>query len=252
MMNLQKIILNIVIVLVFITPASVFATETARMHIDAVKYYNSGEFIKAAELMETIVSSGVINGKLYYNLGNAYFKSGNTGKAILWYERARKLIPNDPDLKFNFNYAEGFIKDKSEEKTLSVYKVLFFWKQLFGRSLIQWTGIIIFFLFWLMIIYQMIKGRNIIKIHTGITLALSLIFVMTSVYDYYADNYKKKAVILQEKVYVRSGLTDDSTELFILHTGTRVNVEDERKGYFKIRFSDDKIGWINQAGLEII
>ena len=251
-MMIHKKILYTVIAIIILFPVSVFATEMARKHIEAVKYYNDGDFLKSVALMESIASTGIVNGKLFYNLGNAYFKAGNTGKAILWYERALKLIPNDPDLKFNFSYAEGFVKDKTEDKTFTVYKILFFWKQLFGRTLIQWAGISLFFLLWLMIIFQMIKGRKLIKIHTGITFILSIILIFTSVYDFYADTYKRKAVILHEKVYVRSGLTSDSTELFILHIGTRVSVDDERKGYVKIRFSDDKIGWINKDGIEII
>ncbi len=247
-----KILLYTFITLIILFPSTLSATEIARQHLDAVKYYNEGNFLKSAELMESIAETGVKNGKLFYNLGNAYFKGGNTGKAILWYERARKFIPNDPDLKFNLNYAEGFIKDKVEEKSFSVYRVLFFWKQLLGRSLIQWAGISLYILFWAMVVFQMVKSKKLIKIHTICALILSIIFILTSVFDYYTDIYKRKAVILSDKVHVRSGLTNDSTELFVLHTGTLVNVADERKGYVKIRFSNDKIGWVKKDVIEII
>ncbi len=251
MIKFKKFILFIVLV-INLQPSSVFANEAAKMHIDAVGLFNGGEYSQSAELFEKLAETGIVNGSLFYNLGNAYFKSGNQGKAILWYERAKKLIPGDPDLKFNMNYAEGFVEDKIEDKSFSLYRIIFFWKHIIGRSLIQWTGISLFFLFWMMIIFQMVKGRKLIKTHTSITFVLSCIFILTSVHDYYADNYKKKAVILDEIVHVRSGLTGDSTELFILHTGTRVKVEDERKGYLKIRFSDDKIGWVKSEGVEII
>ncbi len=170
----------------------------------------------------------------------------------MWYERAIKLTPNDPDLKFNFQYVKGFVKDKSDEKGFSVFKVLFFWKQLFGQNTIKWCGIFLSIVFWIMIIFQMVKNRKLMKIHTGLTLTLAIIFILTASYDYYAERFIKKAVILSPKVSVRSGLTDDSTELFILHVGTSVSVEAKRKNYVKIRFSDDKIGWLEKESLEII
>lgn len=247
---------NIVIVALFfpilIFVSSTYASENARMYIDGIKYYNNGEFEKSIELFETIVGTGVNNGKLFYNLGNAHFKSGNLGKSILWYKRAIKLIPNDPDLKFNFQYANGFVKDKSEDKTFSVFKILFFWKQMLGQNTIKLCGLSFSFLFWLMIIFQMIKGRKLVKLHTGIVFTLAFIFISTASYDYYAEQFIKNAVILPAEVSVRSGLTVDSTELFILHVGTSVSVEEERKGYAKIRFSDDKIGWLEKENIEII
>ncbi len=252
MIKAKNILIFVLFLPLLLVSVNVYASENARMYIDGIKYYNDGDFDKSVEIFEKIVDTGVKNGELFYNLGNANFKSGNLGKAILWYERASKLTPNDPDLKFNFQYVKGFVKDKSDEKGFSVYKVLFFWKQLLGQNTIKWCGISLSCLFWIMIIFQLVKGRKLMKIHTGLTLTLALIFILTASYDYYSERFIKKAVILSAKVSVRSGLTDDSTELFILHVGTSVSVEDKRKNYIKIRFSEGKIGWVEKESLEII
>lgn len=239
--------------IVFITFAvNVFASENLRNYIEGIKQYHEADFEQSVKLFEQIAASNVKNGNLFYNLGNANFKAGNIGKSILWFERALKLMPNDPDLKFNFNYVKGFVKDKSEDKVSPVYKILFFWKQLLGQNTIKLFAIILSFIFWILILFQMLKGRKLIKLHTGISFTLAMIFILTASYDYYAERFIKKAIIMSAKVSVRSGLTDDSTELYILHIGTKVNIEENREDYFKIRFSEDKIGWLSKTKLEII
>lgn len=252
MIKVKHLVLFTLFLPLFLMAASSFASENPRLYIEGVTDYNNGDFKKSVDSFETIAASGVKNGKLFYNLGNAHFKAGNLGNSILWYERAVKMIPNDPDLKFNFEYAKGFVKDKSDEKGFSVFKILFFWKHLLGQNTIKYSGVALSFLFWIMIIFQMVKGRKIVKLHTGVVFTLAVIFILTASYDFYADRFIKKAVILPAKVSVRSGLTADSTELFILHVGTNVSVEDNRKGHVKIRFSDDKIGWIEKEYIEII
>lgn len=228
------------------------ATEVAKDHFEALKYYQQGDYEKSAELMEQIAERGISNGKLYYNLGNAFFKAGKTGHAVLWYERALKHIPNDPDLKYNYNYVKGFVKDSADEKGLSVVGILFFWKSLLGRNLIQMAGLACLFIFCLIASIRIYKNRKIFKIHTTILFIVSLTLILTSVYDFYVDNYIKRAVVIPDEIQVRSGLSSDSTELFQLHTGTCVRIEDERKGYVKVRLSDDKIGWTERENLEKI
>ena len=82
-----------------------FADTHAQDFLDGIKQYDAREYGKAAALFEKLAASGIHNGKLYYNLANAYLKQGKLGKAILWYERAQRLIPGDPDLAFNMNFS---------------------------------------------------------------------------------------------------------------------------------------------------
>jgi tetratricopeptide (TPR) repeat protein len=68
-------------------------------------FYEKGQFQSAVDSYQKLLESGYESGNLYYNLGNAYFKLGNKGQAILYYEKARRLIPSDADLKANLAYA---------------------------------------------------------------------------------------------------------------------------------------------------
>ena len=83
-------------------------------------------------------------------------------------------------------------------------------------------------------------------------LILFLIFTATACYNYYERCCIKQGVILQDEVKVRSGFDDGSTELFELHAGTKVRVEEAKDDFYKIRFSDKMIGWIKKDKVEII
>jgi len=97
-----------------LTPQKAMADSTETF-IEAVKEYKAGDFINAAQKFESIAHNNIKNPYLYYNIGNAYLKAKETGHAILWYERAKLILPNDPDLNFNLDYANSLIKDKKDD-----------------------------------------------------------------------------------------------------------------------------------------
>ena len=69
--------------------------------------YTQGQYAEAVEAYEAVLQSGLASGNVYFNLGNAYFKAGQVGRAILSYERARRFLPSDPDLAANLGFARS-------------------------------------------------------------------------------------------------------------------------------------------------
>jgi tetratricopeptide (TPR) repeat protein len=228
------------------------AENQPRIFLDGVQSYHDGNFSRAIESFAGLTRAGILNGKLFYNLGNAYFKNDDLGHALLWYDRAAVLIPRDPDLKFNVGYARGMVKDKSEDKVSGVLRILFFWQYLLGHTTIQWMATGLNLLFWLLLGVQLFKKSRPLR---RVTLALApfvLILSFTAFYHFYDTARGGQAIILDQSVSVRSGFADNSTELFVLHAGTRVAVEDKRDEFLKICFSADKIGWIKAADAGMI
>ncbi len=113
-------------------PGSVVASQQAQEFLGGIRHYESKAYGSAIEAFSKLVEKGVRNGKLYYNLANAYLKNGDIGPAILWYERALKLLPNDPDVRFNLTYADTLATDKKESFASPLMTVMFFWKDLFS------------------------------------------------------------------------------------------------------------------------
>jgi len=228
------------------------ASETARTFLDGIKDYKENRYAEAAAAFSKIADEGIKNGKLFYNLGNAYLKSGDIGNAMLWYERALKLLPHDPDLRFNYEYTQSLTKDEKGDKEFPIVRILFFWKYLLSQTQVQWAAIIFNLIFWSLVTVRVLRRKNRFQTLGHVILALGLIFTLTAVYNDYEANFIKEAVILPARVSIRSGLTDDATELFVLHAGTKVKIDKEKDDYIRIAFSDGKIGWIKKSDAGVI
>ncbi len=225
--------------------------DKAGVFVDAVRAYKAGDYTAAATQFESIAKTRVKNPDLFYNTGNAYLKSKDLGRAILWYERARKLAPSDPDLKFNLAYAQSLLKDKKEPK-FSFSNILYFWQGLVSLKWLQYASITLSFCFFIWATVQKARSRH---IFSGIGIFIFLLFAGTTLaagLEYNRINSDVKAVILAEQAGVRSGTMDNATLLFDLHAGTRVRVLEKKDNYMKIRFAKDKVGWVACSKAEII
>ncbi len=245
-------IISVLVLLILCSLRIAGAGETARTFLDGIKDYKENRFAEAAAAFSRIADEGINNGKLFYDLGNACLKKGDIGSAILWYERALKRLPHDPDLKFNYEYAQSLTKDAKGDKELPLVRILFFWKYLLSQTQIQWTAIIFNLIFWSLMTIRVIRGKRRFQTFGHVMLALGLIFAFTAAYNDYEAHFIKEAVILPAKVSIRSGLTDDATELFVLHAGAKVRIDREKDDYIRIAFSEGKIGWIKKSDAGVI
>ncbi len=241
--TMKLLCLAVICLMIFsIIPQKALAGDSTTF-LDGIKNYKQGDFKQAAINFQTLANSNIKNPYLFYNIANAFLKANDIGHAILWYERAKILIPNDPDLRFNLAYANTLVKDKKEE-VIDIMEVLFFWDRLIAVKTIQITSIFFSFVFFAWAAISVVKKQKIFS-GTGIILCSLLILVtVITCMNYYKDAAGKHAVIVQEEVAVRSGVTDTATKLFDLHAGTRVSVEDIKDGYLKILFSKGRIGWV--------
>ena len=220
------------------------ADEDARRFLYGVGAFQDGNYAGAIEAFEDLTAKGRVNPKLYYNLANTYLKNGDLGPAMLWYERAAKLDPGDPDLRFNLDYARSLVKDQGDVTASSIYRILFFWKYLLSFETICWLALGLNLCFWTLRTIWLFKRRRPLRAIGPATMFVAAVFILTALYNYHERAGAKEAIILPAEAAVRSGLAPDATELFVLHSGTKVRVEREKEGFARIRFTEDKIGWL--------
>ncbi|MCP3943288.1 MAG: hypothetical protein GY710_17630 [Desulfobacteraceae bacterium] len=224
---------------------------TNELFLDGIKSYQAGEFKDAANNFESIAASGVINPDLFYNIGNAYLKAKDLGNAILWYERAKRLSPGNPDLLFNLAYANTLVKDKIDS-SLTLRDILFFWQGVVPLKWIQ-TGTIVFSC--LFFLWAGVKTFRRKRIFSGVGWVLISLLVGSFIaagMEEYRVQVENSAVIVQTAAAVRSGIMESSTKLFELHAGTRVQVEAKKKGYLKIRLPKGRVGWVRPGDAKVI
>ena len=234
------------------TPSPGRTQENAHRFIAAMEAYKAQDYGTAAHEMEYIAGSGVRNGALYYNLGNAYLKDNRLGHAILWYERALELTPNDPDLRFNAEYARSLTRDAADEDAVSPFSVIFFWKYRLSSRTIGVLALTFNLVFWCCLIAKRVSGRRGLRYAALAAAAPALVFIFTGLFNYYESSYQRHGIVLEEKVSVRSGLDQTSTELFVLHAGAKLTVVKQNKTHLQVRFGKDKIGWIERRVLGLI
>ncbi|MBF0201123.1 MAG: BatD family protein, partial [Desulfamplus sp.] len=129
--------------------------------VRGVDAYNNGEYKASAEIFTSIAAKGIHNPYLYYNIGNAFLKAGRTGDAILWYERAKKEIPFDPDLRFNLEYARGFVKDKPEASGFDLSAAFFFLQGYLPSEAIKYCAVLFSFIFFVHAGVRTLRGKRI-------------------------------------------------------------------------------------------
>jgi tetratricopeptide (TPR) repeat protein len=241
-----------VLTLFICTAVPCAAQQEARQFITAIEAYKSGDYLSAVATLESIAQNSVQNGALYYNLGNAHLKSGDLGRAILWYERSEKLIPGDPDLMFNLDYARSLAKDAADEDVLPLVRIFFFWNYQLSSRAIAVLAVAGNLLFWCLAVAWRLTGRRMLRKAAIVVLIPVVVFVMTAGFNFYRATNSRQGIILPESVSIRSGWEQTSTELFILHAGAKVQVVKSATDHLLIRFSKDKIGWVHRDNLGLI
>ena len=238
--------------LILTVPATAPGTQSARTFMNGTEAYRNGNWPAAIAAFESLVADGASNGKLFYNLGNAYLKNNDLGRALLWYERALQRIPDDPDLRFNFDYALTLTKDERGQKESPLLRILFFWRYQLSPSTVRWLAISLNGALWVALSILVIRKKRRWRPSIILIAAATLIFCATAAFNYVEAIQVRYAVILSEQVAVRSGFTDSATQLFVLHAGTKVRVERQSDTHLLIRYTEDKIGWVKKSEAGII
>ena len=233
------------------------AINADSLFLEANKLYENGSFEDALERYALIVSAGSESSQLYYNMGNAAFRSNNIGHAILYYEKTLKLEPAHEDAIHNLKYVSQYRVDAFDPVPEFFVRS---WMRGLASSLSENTwSLLAILLFSLslasIILYLFAKSLGVKK--TGFTLALIGLILFGLTLSIAVNHHRsiidpEAAIILSPSVVVRSSPSDTGTELFILHEGTRVQINEEVSGWRNIRVDDGREGWIPARDFESI
>jgi len=217
--------------------------------------YKEEKFEEAISAYEKALSLGFESGPLYYNLGNAYFKSGLLGRAILNYLRARRLMPQDADLKSNLRYARSLIKSNAGALQENRFK-RFFLGILDSFSLNSFTLITVAFYFtFAILIILAISVRRFRKafIYANIPVLAALI-MFTSLFSVklHKEFYEDEAVVTERYADCKFEPFIGATNFFTLKEGEAVIVITSEKDWVKVKRFDGKQGWVKRSDVEFL
>lgn len=236
----------------------VYSQETTQYFIVGNTHYQNSEYEEALNVYMEVIDRSYESGDLYYNIGNCYYKLQNIGRAILYYERAKRLIPRDEDLKTNLALANLAVIDKiTPRKEFLLFRIVRGFTHLLPKPPLIWivTG---FYLSTIGFIILWIVARNHIlrriAFRMGILLGILLLVFGLSLLGRILEEGKRiEGIILVDKVDVMSSPSDEGgMEVFSLHDGTKVRIDQKSGDWIEIVLADGKVGWVKSEVLEII
>ena len=253
--------LTFFLVLILLSSVSTFVfsqqEELTSIFEDANRLFLEQKYDAAAARYESIINNGYESGELYYNLGNAYFKSGKIQFAILNYERARKLISNDDDLNVNLQLARLQLKDNVEaipelfiyqwaDALLTLFRLETMLNLMYGLFLLA-LGSFSYFLF------ARTYEQKRISLMSGILCSILLAFGITNfLIQSYRESNSEFAIVMTDIANIKSAPDSKGNDLFVIHAGLKVQVLDGVNTWKKIRLADGKVGWIPEREIENI
>lgn len=223
----------------------------------AEKAYQEESYFEVISTYEFILATGQNSPDLFYNLGNAYFKNNQFAKAILNFERCLKLDPKHEDALFNLNIARLQQTDKITE--IPEFFMLIWYKDFISvLHSNTWAYLSIFlFLFSLTGIYfyfftSTLKTK---KISFALGITFLLLTIVTGVFSYSLKQIQSdtsKAIIINPSLTVKSTPGDNGKNLFVIHEGLKVLINDTFNDWVKIKISNGNEGWVLKSDLERI
>ena len=246
---INRLLLILLIVVFTIGKSHIYSQSPDDTFSEGIEYYASGDFAAAIDTWEKLVSSGFSSHDLYYNIGNAMFKIGNIPGAILYYEKALLLRPFNEDISYNLEIARSYISDDFETIPelflIRWYKML---SLLFHSNTWAIVSLLIFVLsLGLTLVYLMSLRIRLKKLSFvgGLLMLLISIFSLSLAYQNTTlSKRKQSAIVFAPAVTGKSSPDESGKDLFLIHEGTKVQIEDELGGWYEVRLSDGNIGWV--------
>lgn len=254
-----------ILLILFVIPLALFAQENDKQTNNsqanitqgyniqlwerANAFYTTEEYQKALNVYLQILNSGEESAKLYFNLGNSYYKVGDMNNAILNYERAKLLAPHDEDIDFNLKMANQYVVTSIDELPQPFFMR---WKQsvvnLYPAD--TWSLISISaFIFFLILLGLFVFSKT-VSIRR-ISFWLGIVVVIFSGFTYSFASHQKKnteirdhAIVFCPRVTVKSSPAESGTDLFLIYEGLKVQITDSLNTWREIKLADGNEGWL--------
>ena len=210
--------------------------------------YQRERFAEAAEDYRTVLRYGIRDPRVEYNLGNAEFRLGRLGPAILHYERARRLAPTDDEIQANLAFARTFCFDRVElPEQPAVLRWLYLVQDRVGPDRHALFVLALVWLLALIVVAGLARPGAWSAVH-GWSLAALLLALTMTIASWSATHERlegrRLAVVLDEVVEVVAGPGPNNPTLFTVHEGLTVEIRDVRQDWVQVSLPNALNGWL--------
>ena len=248
---------SLLILFLFSLVFSGYAQNSDALWTEGNTAYAEGRYAEAVTAYDSILRSGKQSAMLYYNLGNAYFKQGKIGMALVNLYRAERLAPDNEDIKYNIKIVSTYVQDKIEQvpeffvnrwvRTLRTALSSNLWAAISLATLtIALIGVIVY-------LFGQRIGLRKVGFFCGVFGLI--IFIVSFEFAIKSRNEIIKpthAIIVNSAVAVKASPDNGSKDVFVLHEGTSVRVVRTLDKWSEITIADGNKGWLNSNSYRLI
>jgi hypothetical protein len=237
------------LILLFVSSISLYAQTPDATFIHANELYRAGNYQDAVKEYESILQQDYVNADVYYNLGDAYYRSGKLAPAIVAFERAARLRPHDADIEHNLKLLYLKTPDRIEP-----VPDLFLLQWMRTIGLLVSPGMVhgLFLASWLLLfgVFAAIAIVRSVEIVRALRIALVVCFISVVVWgamlviQSLQDTSSDQAIITAQVVTAKSSPDERSVDAFVIHEGLKVKITDAVGDWVKITLADGKVGWL--------
>ena len=235
--------------LAVVLAGNIFAADVAADFTAGNKLYAEGKFSDAAGSYEKLLQTGATSPALWFNYGNAEFKSGHLGKAIAAYQRAAQIAPRDTELRANL----AFVRNQVQGVTLRESR----WQNWVGTLTLNEGAVLTAVLLWLtfaLLIARQVRPALVPRLKNATWIIAGLTIFSGAVLGLQAANHfsNATAVVTTDNVTVRSGPFDDAQSAFTARDGAEFSVLDRHDGWVQVADGAGKSGWLPVKQVEFL
>jgi tetratricopeptide (TPR) repeat protein len=250
-------VILVLLVMLFVGCSTLPEDQAVRMFLEAQDAFERAEklptenqpkeFYRVATMFQHLIDQGIQSGSIYYNLGNAWLRAEEPGRALAAYHLAQRYLPLDPYIASNKQIALG--NAAPLEPPTPIIEYVFFWQNSIGcREKVLYSILLAVVTFISGVFYLFARYRWLRRFVTTL-LVFTIIAVCSTAYDWYRFEWIRHAVIATENAEPRKGNSEQYEPLFTtpIPFGTTVIVLDERNDWIRLRFSSGQDGWLPKS-----
>jgi len=219
--------------------------------------YAKAKYTDAIQSYQKILNDGYSSATVYFNLGNAYYKSGDMPSALLYYEKAHRLAPGDDDVNFNIQLADLKITDKIEPTP--EFFITKWWHGFIlflSANTLSILSVLLFIAGFLTLVFYLFTNSLSFKkssFYTGIVLLIcGIVTIFISNRQVHYFNSHHQAIVFSSSVTVKSAPGEAAKALFVVHEGTKVDILQSNESWVEVELPNGNAGWIAAADVKEI
>lgn len=246
----MKRLAGFLLIALWLAPSIVAGAETATIFQEANASYNTGDYAKAAQFYEVLISKEPRLALFYYNLANADVRLGKLSQAILNYERALSLDPRNADIRENLRHTRGLLEYRVEDNRNWYLKATEVILKFMTDQEVLIAVLAVLFVFLLGGVFCFLNGRGVFwNPWQRFVFFLLLAAVVVAVGKHIQTNVLSASIVMQKECEAKYGPSEHDQVAFRMGEGIKVFVMDRREDWSRVILTNGESGWVKNSDI---